>query len=118
MNTNSCEMELVKSWGLGQFGLVDIAIQQNVCALVNLQECFSWASTRMNDLGPQKASCEKMEGFWQNAYEYNLEKCVGSGNLASTKRSYGAFCPFAFQGETQKNSENVDVQMIQREKYV
>jgi len=47
-----------------------------------------------------------------------LEKCVGSGNLflASTKRSYGAFCQFAFQGETQKNLENVDVQMIQREK--
>jgi hypothetical protein len=43
-----------------------------------------------------------MEGFSQNAYEYILEKCVGSKNLfhASTKRSYGAFRPFAFQGET------------------
>lgn len=54
MNISSCEMEMVKSWGLGHFGLVDIAIQQNVCALVNLQEFFSQASTRMNDLGPQK----------------------------------------------------------------
>ncbi len=97
-------MELVKSWGLRHFGLVDIAIQQNVCALVNLQEFFSWTSTRTNDLGPQKNSCEKMEGFSQNAYEYILEKCVGLGNLflASTKRSYVAFHPFAFQGETQK----------------
>jgi hypothetical protein len=49
-----------------------------------------------------------MEGFSQNAYEYILEKCVGLGNifLASTKRSYVAFHPFAFQGETQKNSKN------------
>jgi hypothetical protein len=29
--------------------------------------------------------------------------------LASTEKSYDAFCPFAFQGETQKISENVDV---------
>ncbi len=36
--------------------------------------------------------------------------------LASTEKSYDAFCPFAFQDETQKNSENVDVQMIQRGK--
>jgi hypothetical protein len=70
-------MELVKSWELGHLGLIDIAIQQNVCALVNLQ-FFSHASTRVNDLGPQKNSCEKMEGFSQNAYEYILEKCVGS----------------------------------------
>jgi len=118
MNTSSCEMELVKSWGLGHLGLVDVAIQQNVCAPMNLQEFFSQANTRANNLRPQKNLCEKMEGFWQNAYEYIFEKCVGSSNLflASTKRSYGAFCQFAFQGETQKNLENVDVQMIQREK--
>jgi len=43
---------------------------------------------------------------------------VGLDNfsLASTENSYDAFCPFAFQDETQKNSENVDVQMIQRGK--
>ncbi len=63
MNTSSCEMELVKSWGLGHLGLVDVAIQQNVCAPMNLQEFFSQASTRANNLGPQKNLCEKMEGF-------------------------------------------------------
>jgi hypothetical protein len=44
--------------------------------------------------------------------------CVGLDNfsLASTEKSYDAFCPFAFQDETQQNSENVDVQMIQRGK--
>jgi hypothetical protein len=43
-----------------------------------------------------------------------LEKCVGLGNLflANTKRSYGVFRPFAFQGENLKFSEKVDVQMI------
>jgi hypothetical protein len=56
-------MELVKSWGLGHLGLVDVAIQQNVCAPMNLQEFFSQASTRANNLGPQKNLCEKMEGF-------------------------------------------------------
>jgi len=56
-------MELVKSWGLGHLGLVDVAIQQNVCAPMNLQEFFSQANTRANNLRPQKNLCEKMEGF-------------------------------------------------------
>jgi hypothetical protein len=49
-----------------------------------------------------------------------LEKCVGLGNLflANTKKSYGVFRPFAFQGEIFKISENVDVQMIRRKKKV
>jgi hypothetical protein len=40
-----------------------------------------------------------------------LKEYVGLDNffLASTEKSYDAFCPFAFQGETQKNSENVDL---------
>jgi hypothetical protein len=40
-----------------------------------------------------------------------LKECVGSDNffLASTEKSYDAFRPFVFQGETQKKSENVDV---------
>jgi hypothetical protein len=60
---------------------------------------------------PQKISCEKIEGFQQNAYEYTLKECVGFDNffLASTEKSYDAFCSFAFQVETQKNAENVDV---------
>jgi len=37
------------------------------------------------------------------------------GPNASIEGSYGAFCSFAFQGESQKNSKNVNVRMIQRE---
>ncbi len=51
-------------------------------------------------------SCEKMENFSVNAYGYTLEKCVGPQvfSLAITEGSYGAFCPFTFLGESQKNS--------------
>jgi len=42
-----------------------------------------------------------MEGFSQNAYGYILEKCVGLENFFPF-----AFHPFAFQGETHKNSKN------------
>jgi len=54
-----------------------------------------------------------MEDFSQNAYGYTLEECVGLENifLASVEGSYGGFHPFAFEGG-QKNSKNVDVQMI------
>jgi len=76
-------------------------------------EVASWLSfllecvgVRVKGLGYFFLSCEKMENFSLNAYGYTLEKCVGPQvfSLAITEGSYGAFCPFTFLGESQKNS--------------